>query len=1316
MRAKKEYLPCFLWRRAVWLAPLGLLLVPLLMLKGQDTSPNGATEPVPLLSPAAAPVQPDDLDAEADWHPRAGAWPGDQPERTVDSPTVPGRGLETSAVEIAPLSGSAEESESANPVQQPDAPDQAQVTPQQRALLGAARAAVARGDLPGGISRFQEYLGLNPKDNTVRREYAGLLVRARQTQRAIEQYEMLLKALPDNSAIHLDLANVYLQIRRPQKAIPHLLAAQKGSPRDHEIATRLAQAYVGEGDLAKARSIVNQLLSRLRPGAPEVPASFGRLLLDLKRPRQALTFLLPERANKPNDVDLLADVIRARGWLGQRGEASRLIGELAGKQPRDVELRLALANALYRLKEYPLARLVYNQALQIEPKNIEALVGMARVDIQMFNVKRAAAFLESCQAETAPTAALGAGLPTPPIVELLALARGELYFAVGKYAEAIQILRCYLQRDPDDADCRVLLAQVYEATGDYEKAKAEWAKLGLLRPERELSVLGLARVLGTQWRFAESNALVERVLAEDPESFVAVAQMVHNLGKMKRVDEAVGMAQAYVSRPHEDDNGPVVVSLALGRVLLEIHRYEEAAAVYEPLLNSPLGRVGAAYFGLYYARMQLHQTGDPHEILGPVLEGTLRDRIELIDEAALFNVNALVIDVSQGILANNPEHLPTLLRLGEAELRLAVLDLNIDPATDTANLILRISPTNVRGRFLLARAFALGRSYHLAFLEYEKLIKTDADLLQARKELARTLYTASCYHDSHLQYELAQYPTGDEVLQNALGHLTLNNSSAPHDRAPSSAMPKPMGATSENARGRGLETSPSSGPISQARFDVSLERPLPADNEPITLIQAASESPAAKQETLPSPRPLPAGESTSSAGEPAKDAAELAEDCKRRDKRAEIDADARAAEVKAVHEEQVAKGLMGLRNYEAVGAYLTLLADQPDNTTAMFDLAQVYASINQTRPLFNQNSQLPVAFSGEPAPSGLTHAAIDEASELLWVDPYNRDAAVFREGAQMALQPRLRPQLDLFTQNGRNGLARIEIDSYSGQAIYPFGDEGDYVGLGYSRIALIPHNYVPLTGNVPSLLFGYQFTDRLRLTSQLNVEQYENRISTRPTYDLSLNYDVASWWEVYGASSLHNVLQNGESIRQDIFREDVELGNNFHFTRNLDATALYRIWGYSDHNIEQDAYALASYRLLPAPYELKFLTSLYFEGFEHTNPLSTRSPVSIPGDIVPPGFPHPYFAPHEFFYWENKLSFRQTLSRDLFKYAQNIWYQPEYGIALDDRNHVYHHFHLALNWDVSTWLRAGVAADTVLSSVYTLGVGYAFIELRMPPR
>jgi hypothetical protein len=678
--------------------------------------------------------------------------------------------------------------------------------------------------------------------------------------------------------------------------------------------------------------------------------------------------------------------------------------------------------------------------------------------------------------------------------------------------------------------------------------------------------------------------------------------------------------------------------------------------------------------------MQLHQTEGSHELLRPVLEGTLRDRMELVDEAALFNSNAPIIYVCQGILANDPEHLPTLLRLGEAQLRQAVLDLNIDPATATCKIILGISPTNVRGRFILARAFALARSYPLAFQEYHKLIKTDADLLQARKELARTLYTAYCYKDGHLQYQVAQYPMGDEVLQNAPGHLTLSNPSAPHDIAPSSTIPKPTGRTSEDA------------------------------------IELTAKQKRDHDETLPSPRQLPAGELAPPAGEPDKDAAELAEDCQRRHKRVEIDADARAAEVKAVQEEQVAKGLMGLRNYEAVRAYLNVLANQPDNTTAKFDLAQVYGSINQTRPFFNQNTQLPISFPGDPAPSGLTRAAISETSQLLWVDPYNRNAAVFRDWAQMTLQPRVRPQVDLFTQNGRNGLARIEIDNYSGQAICPFGDEGDYIGLGYSRIALIPHGYTPLTGNIPSLLFGYQLTDRLRFISQLNVEEYENRISTRPTYDLSLNYDVNSWWQVYAAGSLHNVLQNGASIQQNIFREDLELGNNFHITRNLDATVLYRLWGYSDHNIEQDAYALASYRLLPAPCELKFLTSLFFEGFQHTNPLSTPSAVSLPGNIVPPDFPHPYFAPHEFFYWENKLSFRQTLSRDLFKYAQHIWYQPEYGIALDNRSHVYHHFSLALNWDVSTWLRAGVAADAVLSSVYTLGVGYAFIELRMPPR
>ena len=46
---------------------------------------------------------------------------------------------------------------------------------------------------------------------------------------------------------------------------------------------------------------------------------------------------------------------------------------------------------------------------------------------------------------------------------------------------------------------------------------------------------------------------------------------------------------------------------------------------------APLGRVPAAYFGLFYAQEHLHQTADPHELLRPVLEGTLRERMELAD-------------------------------------------------------------------------------------------------------------------------------------------------------------------------------------------------------------------------------------------------------------------------------------------------------------------------------------------------------------------------------------------------------------------------------------------------------------------------------------------------------------------------------------------------------------------------------------------------------------------------------------------------------------------------------------------------------------
>jgi predicted Zn-dependent protease len=1221
----------------------------------------------------------------------------------------------------------------AAPAAAPKAADDPASPDKLRGLLGAARAAVGQGDLKTAIERFQDYLRLNPSDVKVRREYTGILIRAKELNLAAEQYKLLLKTSPD-AETHLGLANIYLQLRQPRPAIPELIAALRLAPTNTLIATRLARAYLGDSEPHNAKMTFERYLTGVQPTDAVIPPRFARLLLDLSRPKQAMRFLPALQKQHPDDPELVAEEIRANAWLGYRAAAAHLIAKLAGVAPKDFLLRLELADALFRLTEYQLAGKVYSQALQVQPGNLRALLGIARVDVAMYDVVTAAKFLEGCQAATAPA-------------QLLSLARGELYLVTGKYAEAVTVLKCYLQHDEDDVDCRATLAKVYEATQDYEKAKAEWAKLGLIKGQTERSLLGVALMLGARWKLAESNAVCERVLAEEPESYTAVLQMVRNYGKMKQVDKALATGEAWMATPHEDEAGVAAVGLTLGQALLENKHYPEALRIYQALLAMPLGRVPAAYFGAYYAEHHHHADPDDEAVLQPVLSGTFRDLMQLADAASAFDLNDLVEEACMPVLSKFPQHLPALLRVAEAQLRQARFTAHIEAVVTTCKAVLTISPTNVRGRFTLARAYSMAQQYPASFLEYKELIRTDANLMQAWKEYARVLYGANCNKVADLAYQTAQYPSGEEVLQNALAHLNAQKAtayplpgalSAPGGTAPPSAhiLPPPLhsagGPTTGGAipvsaaepaagnpakpsrallAGKAATDKPASRPAQEkpataapppssaaAKNQATLEKILAASTDPgaaaskqagLDLILASAAESPAPAEILPPPL---AGPPETSGSIPLADAGPQDADqeaaCQRRLKRVTLDAEARAADASDLHQEQFAKALKGNRNREAAGALGTLLSSQPDNTSAMFDLVEMYGALK------------------------LTNAAINQDQELLWHEPFNRDAAVVQEHASAVLQPTNREQYDQFFQNGRNGLARIEINRYSTQAVCTFGDEGDYIGAGYQRVALVPHNYPILTGNIPYLLLGKQWGDQAEFVGRLNAEEYTNRISTKPTFDATFYYHVNDCWTPYVNGFLQNVLQNGESIAQNIYTTGGTLGSDFHFNQNLDGTLYYRLTGYSDNNYSHNAFARLIYRFLPPPYELKFISSAYFLSFDETNPLSQTN-----SNIAPPtlsGFRHPYFAPLDFWYWEERVTWKQTLSRDLFKYSDQIFYQLEYGLGLDNRDNIYNNFKVILNYDFNAYIRVGASAETMFSPVYNAATAFAFIELRCP--
>src|SRR5205085_7247701 len=140
--------------------------------------------------------------------------------------------------------------------------------------------------------------------------------------------------------------------------------------------------------------------------------------------------------------------------------------------------------------------------------------------------------------------------------------------------------------------------------------------------------------------------------------------------------------------------------------------------------------------------------------------------------------------------------------------------------------------------------------------------------------------------------------------------------------------------------------------------------------------------------------------------------------------------------------------------------------------------------------------------------------------------------------------------LDFFGQRGRNGLANISRLKYGISAAWPYRDENELVQLSFTRAHYAPTDDRSVDGNILSARVQGKCCDsRLFLYGQANLEQYDSRIKDRITYDAGVGYDISDLFHVRASGFLENVIENGESIRQDIYRLGTAAGLDIHATR-----------------------------------------------------------------------------------------------------------------------------------------------------------------------
>ena len=288
------------------------------------------------------------------------------------------------------------------------------------------------------------------EDPHIRRMLVGVYIKEKNLAMAESEALKILKISPDDGDVRRSLAEVYAMRGDVMSAIVQLEMLLKKNPNDPSIQQRLGEVYLMAGDQQAAMSKFQELLS-----------------IDFNQPKLWEGFI-NSAVNSPR--------------LSPRNVATALqMAEiLKTSESLNPEYQSRLAWILYRVRRLPIARELANAAAN------RAFDSKAEVKREIAGVLIA---LESYN----PALKLLQSIEPPSIDDRLQIAR--IYsFDKGTIDKSVVELEFILNKEPDNVDANLLLAENLMLTKSYDEALKFYNRVRQLRPDNLIVDLRLGQV------------------------------------------------------------------------------------------------------------------------------------------------------------------------------------------------------------------------------------------------------------------------------------------------------------------------------------------------------------------------------------------------------------------------------------------------------------------------------------------------------------------------------------------------------------------------------------------------------------------------------------------------------------------------------------------------------------------------------------------------------------------------------------------------------------------------------------------------------
>lgn len=322
-------------------------------------------------------------------------------------------------------------------------------------LYSQARAAEARGDLPGAAANYESLLKIAPRLAAAYNNLGALYLRQREYKKAAETLEKGLKldAKMSSAIALLGIARYemgdYLGARR------NLEATLRANPKDDNAELYLANALIKLGELNRAEDHLRQLSQR-QPANQEIWYLLGKVHMKLSE--QALSKL---NEIDPNSVwihEISGEIMESmKNFDGALVEYKKAVA----MAPQQSGTHYSLGNAYWSLRMWDAATEQFKAELVNDPANCLAQWKIGNIILE-----------QHANSEEALAAVEKALDICSSLIEAR-LDRARALINMDRHAEAVKDLEMVEKADPAEPTPHFLLAQAYRAIGKTQEAQTE---------------------------------------------------------------------------------------------------------------------------------------------------------------------------------------------------------------------------------------------------------------------------------------------------------------------------------------------------------------------------------------------------------------------------------------------------------------------------------------------------------------------------------------------------------------------------------------------------------------------------------------------------------------------------------------------------------------------------------------------------------------------------------------------------------------------------------------------------------------------------